>query len=78
VTVTGVTGVENVSPAYAINDEIWAIKPEGGTGIFVDSVELEWIDANVDGRHYRFPRRAVEVCVAGVARNMIIYGSAPV
>lgn len=78
VSLSGVSGTEILTPAYELGDEIWAIKPVGKTGVTVSNSELEWIDANVDARRFRFPLRTVEICVAGVAKRMLVYGGDPV
>ena len=46
----GVTITEIVMPVYIVNDEIFAAKPLRGTDVVVSSVELEYLDINVDGR----------------------------
>ena len=56
--VASATGFESqteiVLPVFIVantsDGEIWADKPEGGTGVEVDDVELEWMDTNRAGR----------------------------
>lgn len=49
-TAGGVDITEIVMPVYIDNDEIFAVKPDNGTDVTVSSVELVYLDLNVDGR----------------------------
>jgi hypothetical protein len=52
-----------IRPAYAVNDEIFAIEAEGETGVS----SVTWIDLNVDARRWMVSR---EVCTDGAAETL--------
>jgi hypothetical protein len=47
---------------YDSGDVIWICEPEGGTGVEVSSVDLEWLDCNFDGRSWCY---AFDYCMSG-------------
>lgn len=71
---------EEIREPYAVNDEIDAIQPEGGTDV-ADPINvgdfLTWMDANVDGRNWLPAYTSVCVKVAGVEKQMIVAGGPP-
>lgn len=54
-----ITNAEIRKP-YAVNDEIWAIEPDGGTG---QATATDWIDINCDARKWCME---LDVCISNV------------
>jgi len=78
---SAVPATETVTPAYSTNSEIFAYEPEGGTGVVTittPNTAVTWLDINAEERQWLLPLRAIEVCVNGVPRKMVIRGGAPV
>lgn len=75
ITTLGGTIEEEIRPAYAVDEEIFAVhEPEGGTGLESDGVYwqefLPW-------RAWATKYRVVCVRVAGVERQMVVAGGPP-
>jgi len=43
-----------IAPAYSSGTIIWIAAPTGGTGVEVSGADLEYIDCNLDARHWCF------------------------
>lgn len=76
------------NPAYIQNRVPWIIpsgsavtqliycieNPVGGTGVFVSGIQLTWLDANNDQRHWAYPK---DVCIGGTAMKQLFNASPP-
>ena len=47
---------EDIFPAYAVNGDIWADLPAGGTGVALAGVPVVWLDKNNDARGWTIER----------------------
>lgn len=69
---TDYTVTQEIYPPYAADDLIYgANKIIGGTEDDGAGIEMEWIDLNVDGRHWQYSMREIEVCVNNAIKKAI-------
>jgi len=69
---TDYTVSQEIYPPYAKDDFIYgANNISGGTEDDGSGTELEWVDLNVDGRHWQYSMREIEVCVNDAIKKAI-------
>lgn len=65
-TVVNFSVTERIRAPYLIGDFIYAINNiSGGTVDDGSGAQVEWLDLNVDGRHWEMDLRQIDVCVSG-------------
>ena len=74
----GFTFSESIYPAYLVGQDIFAAKPNGKTNVTpAGGSQIEWVDINSDGRHWRMDLVEIKVCINNVLRRMLVPGTNP-
>jgi len=66
---------QRIFPPYTAGDFIFGIKPVTGGTVEVNGEQLDWLDLNIDARHWDWKEVTVEVCVNNTIKYMVVKGS---
>lgn len=67
---------QEIYPLYKVNDIIFAASSIDGNVYDEESYESDWIDLNVDARHWKYTEKLIEGCVNNQIQYMMVLGSA--